>query len=118
MVPSIAPLSSFPRMEKKLEENMEREQLIGIAVKGKGLKIDPWGNSGKSLPTDPTTPGRGPESWWMPRALPGPVSGEEADVALLLSRSPYPTPFSCGDGSLCDQGQEEVGEGYCSVVGP
>lgn len=60
---SIAPLSSFPRMEKRLAENMEKEQLIGTAVRAKGLKIDPWGNSSKSLPTDPTTPGRGPERW-------------------------------------------------------
>lgn len=84
----------------------------------KMVKKDPGGNTEQNPLADPTTPGRGPQSWWMPRALPGPVSGEEADVALLLSRSPYPAPFSCGDGSLCDQGQEEVGEGYCSVVGP
>lgn len=105
-------------MEKRLEENMERGQLIGTAVRGKGLKIDLWGNSSKSIPTDPTTPGRTPERWWMPTALPGAVRGEGADVALLLSRSPYPAPFSCGGGSLCDQGQQEVDEGYCSTVGP
>lgn len=54
----------------------------------------------------------------MPRVLPGAVSGEGADVALLLSRSLYPAPFSCGGGSLCDQGQEDVGVWYCSLVGP
>lgn len=46
----------------------------------------------------------------MPRALPGTVSRGGADVALLLSGSPRSAPFSSESGSLCDQGQEEVGE--------
>lgn len=104
---SFAPLASFPRMEKGLEENMERGQLRGTAVRGKGLKIGLWGNSSKSLPT---TPGRVLERWTMPRALPGAVGGQGADVALLLSGSPRPASIPCGGGSLCDRGQEEVGE--------
>lgn len=97
---------------------MERGQLLGTAVRGKGLKVDPQENSSKSLPADPTTLGGGPERWWMPRALPAAVSGEGADVVLLLSRSPYPAPFFCGGRRLCGQGQEKVGEGDCSMVGP
>lgn len=41
-----------------------------------------------------------------------------ADIALLLSKFLYTAAFSCGGGAVCDQGQEEVGEGCCRVVGP
>lgn len=69
---SIALLSSFAGMEKMLEENIYREQLIGTAVRDceRILKIDcmgnlfsrfPWGNSNKFVPTDPTTSGRSME---------------------------------------------------------
>lgn len=73
------------------------------------MKLDLWGNSSISLPTDPTTLERSLEQYWVPRALLGAVGVEGVNTALfpgLLIQLPFPTEV----GNLCIQGQEEAGE--------